>query len=89
MSKLRVRLGTIGPRAAEQAPDGGAAVAILGFGANGVTSLEREVLLHRVNGREVVIFGLAELEEAIKVSMKLVNESCRGRLAYFSQDFGA
>jgi hypothetical protein len=41
---------------------------LLGQRAEGITGLEGEVLLDGVDGREVVVFDLAELEETIQSS---------------------
>lgn len=51
-------------RSVDHAPYRGAAIAIFGEGAERVTGLEGEVLLYAVDRREVVVFDLAQLQEA-------------------------
>lgn len=46
-------------------PYGASTIAVFGLGADGVTSLEREVWLDVVDGRIVVVLYLAELKEAV------------------------
>lgn len=48
----------------EETPDRGTAIGVRGEGTEGVTGLEREVLLYGVYGGEVVVFYFAELEKA-------------------------
>ena len=50
--------------ALEQTPYRGAAITVFRRGADGITSLESEVLLDGMYGSVVVVFGLAELDKA-------------------------
>ena len=65
-------------RTVNDAPDGEAAIAVLGTRSDRIAGLEREILLHIVDGREIVVFDLAKLQEAGRtvsetVSMSLSN----------------
>ena len=51
-------------RYGQKAPYRGAAVRVWGERSKRVASLEGEVLLYGMNGREVVVFNFAQLEEA-------------------------
>lgn len=51
-------------RSLNHAPYRGAAIAVFGEGAEGVAGLEGEVLLYAVDRGEVVVFDLAQLQEA-------------------------
>lgn len=51
-------------RPIDHAPYRGAAIAVFGEGAERVAGLEGEVLLYAVDRREVVVFDLAQLQEA-------------------------
>lgn len=57
--------GLFGGVAGEEAPDGLSAIGIGGQGTKRVAGLEGEGLLDGVDGREVVVFDLAEFEEAV------------------------
>jgi hypothetical protein len=56
--------GLLGRVAREEAPDRGAAVGLGSHGPEGVAGLEGEGFLDGVDRGEVVVFELAELEEA-------------------------
>lgn len=47
------------------APNRGTAIGVFGERTEGIACLEGEVLLDRVDGREVVVLDFAELQEAI------------------------
>ena len=52
--------------ARDAAPDRGAAIGVLGERTEGVAGLEGEVFLDGVDGGEVIVLDLAELEKAVK-----------------------
>jgi hypothetical protein len=69
---------TLPRRTVDDAPDGEAAIAVLGTRSDRIAGLEREILLYIVDGREIVVFDLAKLQEAVRtvsetVSMSLSN----------------
>ena len=55
---LRFERGGFG---AQETPNAGSAIAVLGIGSNGVAGLEGKVFLNAIHRREVVVFDLAEL----------------------------
>lgn len=60
----------------EQPPDGAAAITVGGVGAEGVARLEGEVWLDAVHGGKVVVFCLAELDEAARDGDASTVSSC-------------
>lgn len=58
------REGLFGRLAREMAPDGRAAIGLLGERSQGIAGLERKVLLDGMDWGEVVVFDLAQLEKA-------------------------
>lgn len=70
MLELRRQLDWKGPlrRAVQHTPNRRTAIAFGGARAEGITGLESEAFLDGVDGGEIVVFNLAELEETIQRS---------------------
>lgn len=79
--------GLFGRVAGDEAPYRRAAIGLCGQRAEGVARLEGEGFLDRVDGGVVVVFDLAQLEEAGNSQRSFKVERREG--TYFSQSLGA